>query len=158
VKTVRLQRERQRQNLSKSQKTPQTRRKKAVLKAQTSQRQRVPSFGKKLPFFRLSLPDPRTTGVVGGYYIAPSMPIWRADIPISNFAPKVEYPDLLTKMPRVVKWEDDEKVSKAIPWNDSDFKRLNINLRIPIAASPEPKIELKEDRRGEKPLLDDFDF
>jgi hypothetical protein len=77
----------------------------------------------------LGLPDPATTGIIGGYYIAPSMPPWRADIPLKLFLDRSEAP--LKTVPEVCKWEDDERVSRLTSWTNDDFCRLGIS---PIAS------------------------
>jgi hypothetical protein len=100
----------------------------------------------------MSLPDPATTRTIAGYFIVPSMPIWRADVSISSYLSRLESP--LESVPSFLPWQDDESVSKPTSWNHNDCKRLFPNEM----SLCDNRDEGDDDNHAESDLPADFDF
>lgn len=74
----------------------------------------------------MNLPDPTDHGLIGGFFIAPSLEAWQAHIPLAEIMPRL--PESHQWIPLKLKWPDDEEASVLKNWHNEDWGRLGISI------------------------------
>lgn len=110
-----------------------------------------------LPAYFLNLPDPASSGLIGGVFIVPSFPVWEAELSLAMLLDRL--PQGLHERPSLVGWgEADDNVSRPTTWNSNDFQRLNIDSEnAPKRLEHLTEVQEPKTHRGAK-LSSDFDF
>jgi energy-coupling factor transporter ATP-binding protein EcfA2 len=125
----------------------------------------------------MNLSDPSTSQEVGGFFLVPPLPTWRADIPFDRLRPHLENPDALISTPPLLEWENDWIVGQLTSWTEEDYKRLHIQSpmlghltvsssppSLPLFANGASEPGMKKRRKSVRPrpntgkLADDFSF
>jgi hypothetical protein len=133
----------------------------------------------------LSFTDPAISGFCDGVYIAPSLPVWRAQLGMEEMRPLYEFPERLHDWPVKRTAEEDELVSRSVAWSDEDIARLGLDRTpedvlppsasgtsngIALLSSPDapnrndddemisPESDLEEDGEEDEPPQADFNF
>jgi Type IV secretion-system coupling protein DNA-binding domain len=124
------------------------------------------------------LPDPRTTGRIGGVYSIPNAPPWKVEVTFEDLEPELENPQAKDTVEKFVAWKSVKGHLRTSSWNEEDYKRLGvlppplvISRRVTVNAPP-PHITLQEklpdlrkekhstlnEQKPNKSFPDDFDF